>query len=158
MERGRPPKPQALKALQGTDRPDRKRAEIAIEKLGELPKPPSILSEYGKREWLVVGGYLFRMGLLAATDLDPLAKYCNEAAEYWEINALIKASDYTITYSDEIGNQTKVVLNPLLSARSMALTNSRAYLSLFGITPAMRAKLAPPPAQEDKDPFDETFG
>ena len=131
---------------------------MPVEVMESFPAAPNDLTEMGKREWVVLGSYLFRIGLLAVIDLDPLAKYCNEAARYWELNRLISEEGFKVVYENEEGGTLKEVLNPLLAAQTQALTNSRAYLSAFGVTPAMRAKLAPPPAQSTKDEFDQLFG
>ena len=81
---GRPPKPTALKVLEGTWRPDRANpAEVSPAAPADL-SPPQWLTGGAGDKWNELAPTLARNGLLTECDLDALALYCVTWARWRE--------------------------------------------------------------------------
>ena len=70
-----PRKPRALKAVAGTDRPDRDRPELELPPADGIPEPPDFLDIRGSQEFTRVANLLHGAGVLAAVDNAILAAY-----------------------------------------------------------------------------------
>jgi P27 family predicted phage terminase small subunit len=74
---GRPPKPTALKLIQGTARKDRVSAnEPKPEKPARVPPPPKGLGKIGQAEWRRTAKHLHGLNLLTVVDTEMLFQYC----------------------------------------------------------------------------------
>ena len=80
---GRPRKPEALKKLQGTARPDRRRSKSMNAK--KMPKRPTGLSEQAVRIWKSLGPKLHELGMLAETDASTFAIYCQAFGDWLQL-------------------------------------------------------------------------
>src|SRR5688500_15978698 len=82
MPRGRKPLPTALKVLQGTDRPDRRRGRTEPRPPDGLPEPPPWLDDVARAEWDRFAPILTQMGVLTIVDGMLLAIYCTSFARW----------------------------------------------------------------------------
>ena len=152
MNTGRPPKPTAIKALQGTDRRDRSLHGEVKPAHVTMPTPPEWLSEYGQDEWYIQTGELEALKLLSQMDLSMLAIYCQQVGIYRQAH-------------NEMVGETLVVETPNGAYQPNALlgiANKAADLALkiagqFGFTPSARTRLGNPQPMQ-KDQFDELYG
>jgi P27 family predicted phage terminase small subunit len=145
MPGGRPPKPTALKVLQGNPGKRKLRKDepkpTAIEKLD----PPEYLSRLAKEEWLRVAPEVKRLGLLTLVDVAGLAGYCQAYARWREA---IKA-----TNECTLG---EAIARGFVKAEKEALAQMVQLAQQFGFTPSSRSKVAGAgkPADEE-DPLRE---
>jgi P27 family predicted phage terminase small subunit len=135
LTRGRKPKPNALRLLEGNPgkRPINRRA----------PQPsggttcPAHLSALAKREWRRIYPHLELLGLVSPIDRAALAGYCQAYVRWVEAEA--KVQDLVVT----TGSTTNPypIVNPYLAAANKALQQMREFLVEFGMTPASRSRV-----------------
>jgi P27 family predicted phage terminase small subunit len=145
---GRPPKPTALKKLQGN--PGRRplpKNEPQPE-LGIPTRPEWLLTE-AKREWNRVVPELARLGLLAKVDRALIAAYCQCWARYVEAQQDI--AEHGSTFTTDRGYEGP---RPSVAIAKQALEKMTVLSAKFGFTPSDRSRLRAPEA-EKKDPFEE---
>lgn len=131
MPAGRPPKPTALKVLQGNPgkRPLNE-AEPRPERLVDL-RPPAGLDAYGRQCWNQHAPMLDRLGLLKESDRIPFAVFCETYSRWRRATRELHRTKVT----DE-------------GYRPLALTVEKCEQALrmqaieFGMTPAARARLS----------------
>jgi len=134
-QRGRKPKPTALKELEGNPggrplnqnepKPDRK-----------APRCPSWLEDEAKKEWKRVGKILERMGLLTEMDMAAFAGYCQAYARWKEAEEFITQHGAMIRTPNGYLQQVPQV--------SIAQTNLKIMLKFceqFGLTPSARSRI-----------------
>ena len=148
---GRPRKPDALKKLQGTARPDRRRGKSMNTK--RMPKRPAGLSEQAVRIWKSLGPKLHELGLLAEIDASTFAIYCQAFGDWLQLtrylNRLGPLKWYSIT---ESGYRQTI---PELQVRDRAFQVLQKLSTRFGLDPSSRAGLG---IVADKSPnFAEEF-
>lgn len=130
MPAGRPPKPAALRVLQGNPgkRPVRKEPDLP-----SGAKPPAWLSKQARRYWDELAPMLDKAGLLKGTDADALGTYCQLKVKMVK---LLRQGEFDTRLSSEW----------------------RQYMSRFGLTPADRAKVGPGDDVKAADPFEVFLG
>lgn len=139
---GRPPKPTAVKVLEGTYRNDRVQSnEVLPDLLASIPGPPEGLGDWGQREWHTVCRWLHTVGNLAATDLSLIAAYCNEVDNYWSYDAHVKKSGAVVAIKNKDGLVVKVQKSPYTSLRKESLGEALKIAGQFGFTPSARSRL-----------------
>lgn len=149
MPPGRPPKPTALKVLQGNPgrRPlnDREPAFRPAD-----PTPPKHLTGYAKEEWERVAPQLIQQGVLTDADRALFAAGCERYGVYMEA---IAQADSLLVESKANG----YITNPLHALAKSALADAMAVFREFGIGASSRSKVrtAPPPAEDE---FAKRFG
>lgn len=144
---GRPPKPTALKIVQGnpgkralnTSEPQPRR---------ETPTCPAWLSVEAKREWRKMTPELERLGLLTVIDGAALAGYCQAYARWKQAEALLDREGLVITTQSGYSQPHPAVA---IAQKSLALV--RAFCSEFGLTPAARSSLHVAPLDKPESPF-----
>jgi P27 family predicted phage terminase small subunit len=134
-KRGPPPKPTALKLLQGTHRPDRAPKNEPKPKI-EKPTCPAWLSKVAKAEWRRVSGDLVKLGLLSKLDRSALAAYCEAYAEWRAMEELLR--EVGRTQESESGY---VLVRPEVATRNQAAARMKAFLAEFGMSPAARTRV-----------------
>ena len=135
-QRGRKPKPTALKELEGNPgkralnknepRPDKK-----------APRCPAWLEEEAKKEWKRTGKILEHMGLLTEMDMTAFAGYCQAYARWKEAEEFITQHGTMIRTPNGYLQQVPQV--------SIAQTNLKIMLKFceqFGLTPSARSRIA----------------
>ncbi len=138
--RGPPPKPTALKKLQGTYRPDRAARNEVTPQLGEPPCPRSLTGE-ARAEWRRVAPELVRLQVLAIVDAGRLADYCRAHA------LAIKAAGKAAQQGEVIETERGPARNPWHVIAQEARAQARLLAQEFGLTPSSRSRVEAPPAE-----------
>ncbi len=146
-QRGRKPKPTALKKLEGN--PGRRKLNESEPKPGKkAPRCPAWLEEEAKREWKRTGKILEYMGLLTEMDMTAFAGYCQAYARWKEAEEFITQHGTMIRTPNGYLQQVPQV--------SIAQTNLKIMLKFceqFGLTPSARSRIAA--GEGSADPADE---
>lgn len=143
--RGPPPKPSALRALEGNPG---KRAVNHKE-----PKPPAVvppcpkeLPDAAKKEWRRISKVLAPLGLLTEMDLAALAAYCTLYARWLEAEDKVRELGMLVKSPNGYPMQS-----PYLNIAQGALKQMRGYLQEFGLSPAARSRVTvEEPEREDE--------
>ena len=145
---GRPPKPTALKVLEGNPgkRPLNKREPRPT--AGAPTRPEWLLPE-AKREWNRLVPELTRLGLLATVDRASLSAYCQCWAMY--VDAVKDIKENGTTFVTDKGYEGP---RPSVAIMNQMLQRMGSLSAKFGFTPSDRARIAVPP-QEGADEFSQ---
>lgn len=154
MPAGRPPKPTALKLIEGNKG---KRAINGAEPdpvyLNDLT-PPAWLPAAAKDVWNEIAPKLRRACVLTELDVDALCAGCVAIAQYRHSvrrvgDDLVKAKHV----ETELGGVVEVGehVNPWLIVQSMTYKQAMGIFAQFGLTPAARSRIA-------INPQDDLFG
>ena len=127
--RGPAPKANSLKILAGNPgKRDLKENHHPL--FDEVPKPPTWLGKYGKKEWKRVAPHLHNMKILSKVSISLLETYCSNYEQTVEAEKSIRAKGYTT-----IGSNGNLVKSPWvdikMQAQRMMITASKE----MGITP-----------------------
>lgn len=155
MPGGRPPKPTALKKIEGN--PGRRPLNDAEPQFLSLvaDEPPGWLDEIGREHWLYHAPLLAKAGVLTEADASLLAA----AAEQWSVYRRASAATKGKTNRTLVGFNRFGERVPRIEV-GIARNALMAYLALmreFGVGPASRSKVKVEKPQE-KDEFAELFG
>ena len=142
---GRPPKPTALKVLQGNPGKRALNKREPRPTTGAPTRPEWLLPE-AKREWNRLVPELTRLGLLATVDRASLAAYCQCWARYVEAQNDIK--QHGATFTTDKGYEGP---RPSVGIANQMLQRISALSAKFGFTPSDRARIVVPVAE----PVDE---
>jgi len=131
---GRRPKPTYLKLLQGNPgkrrlNPDEPKPPV------ELPPPPDHLNDVAKKEWQAMGEQLVRLGLLTSIDRAAFSAYCVTYARWVEAEEALKATGPVVRSPSGFP-----MLSPFYTVANQSLSQMRAYLTEFGMTPSSRSR------------------
>ena len=126
-------KPTAVKALEGTDRPDRAYPNEPKPE-GSFPAMPSHLSPQARVVWHRVEEAVSGCeGWITAPDAETLALYCETLADYWRARDDVrKEGMYTETAHGAKGKHPAVLI--LEKARN----DARIFATELGLTPSAR--------------------
>lgn len=143
MPGGRPPKPTALKLLDGNP------GKRPLNRHEPKPRPvaptcPAWLSAEAKREWRRIARELERLGLLTQVDRAALAGYCQNYARALEAERVL--SEEGLTFTTEKGY---VMQRPEVAIAQKAWQLVRAFGAEFGLTPSSRGRLSLPEPETD---------
>ena len=155
---GRPPKPVALKQLEGTYRPDRDPGSPTV--AAALPACPAHLPAEAKAEWERIGAELLAAGLVTEIDKAALTGYCTAwalavtAAKHLQKEGSIKYDSGREMVADPLtGKRISIqmrppawIRSPWLGEQRTALDQMAKFLREFGMSPSSRAKVAAVPA------------
>lgn len=149
--RGRKPLPDEVKVSRGTAQKCRMRPNAVKAAIVEdLPPAPEWLGEIGRKEWAVKTAELFRMGILATSDLTLLAALCNEWEVYQNAEAEMRKTGRYFTRRDEEGNVIAANPVPMVKIAKDALDKFSQLSSEFGFSPVARLRIqVAPPEKED---------
>lgn len=133
--RGPPPKPTALRILEGNPskrplNPNEPKPPVGI------PDCPGHLDQFAKAEWKRIAPILDRLGLLTIVDGAALAAYCQTYSRWAKAEREIKK--HGIVMETENGT----VRRPEVSIAREALHQMRAFAMEFGLTPASRSRVS----------------
>jgi P27 family predicted phage terminase small subunit len=146
--RGRPPVPTRLKVLRGNPG---KRALNASEP-APAPRrslaPPAWLEGEAAAEWRRLAPKFARLGLLTEIDGEALSQYCVVWARWREAETALRKHGMVIA-----GSKGGPVLSPYVAIASRALSQMRAYLDGFGMTPSARTRVKTDPGPQPNDPI-----
>jgi P27 family predicted phage terminase small subunit len=131
---GRRPKPTHLKLLQGNPGKRPLNADEPKPPV-ELPPPPDHLSELAKQEWKNMGEQLVKLGLLTTIDRAAFAAYCVVWARWIEAEQALKTTGPVVR-----STSGTPMLSPFYTVANQSLSQMRAYLTEFGMTPSSRSR------------------
>ena len=146
---GRPPKPTALKILDGN--PGHKplpKNEPKPDIPDEIPKPPEHLDKVAVKEWLRLSKELYDLGMLTNIDTTALAGYCSCYSAWLDAQANIQ--EHGVLMKSPTGFPMQ---SPYLAISNRAMVEMRKWLVEFGMTPSSRARVSAKPVQKD-DPVE----
>ena len=128
-------KPNSLKKLHGTMRPDRtvKRTASAS---GE-PVRPDILSDKAKEIWDDIAPKLIEMGLLGAVDQSTFTSYCQSYADYLELTQYLNKLGPLNWYTEAESGYRQVI--PEVAERNKMFTQMQKLAPRFGMDPSSRS-------------------
>lgn len=130
ISKGKVPKPQYLKAISGTERPDRIETEVLqFPAMQDVPIPPKWLDADAARFWYDTSRILVDSGALTESSLGMFAMLCS-------LHSVI-IKDFEKGFVPE----TKV------------LAQYRAYSNDFGLSPLSKGKVRPAEKPKEKNPF-----
>jgi P27 family predicted phage terminase small subunit len=141
MQRGRKPKPTALKVIQGR-RVDSKEPRFT----GKAEKP-DYLDCIGSRMWDVLLAELERTGMVTQVDAGALAGACANYARAVQAERTLKAKGLTMLVGESQYEQQR----PEVAIAHKAWQIFRAFCSEFGLTPSSRSRLVAPGQPLDDD-------
>lgn len=146
---GRPPKPTALKLLEGN--PGRRPLNTAEPKPRPMvPTCPQWLDLEAKREWKRISRELDRVGLLTLVDRAALAGYCQAWSRWREAEQVL--SSHGLTFETPNGY---IQQRPEVSIAQKSLQLVAKFCTEFGLTPSARTRLSAPGVDDgEEDPFD----
>lgn len=133
--KGRPPKPTAIKELEGNPgkRPLNKNEPRPKQK---APKCPSWLEPDAKKEWRRLSKELEAMGLLTQVDMAAFAGYCQAFARWKEAEEFISKHGSILKTSSGYIQQI-----PQVSIAQQNLKQIRNFCSELGLSPSARSRL-----------------
>lgn len=148
---GRKRKPDNLKVVEGTARPDRMNPDAPAANRGKA-EPPAWLSERAAEKFLQTVAILDGMGIASPDDVDMLAILASRLEEIEICTAIIEDSGRTYEKRDEAGNLQMIRSRPEVGQRNEAMRHAQSLLSEFGLSAAARAKVSAGKAPEE-NPF-----
>jgi len=147
MPAGRPPKPSALHALEGT----RNRRKNTEPKFSAAVTCPKHLDKAAKAEWKRISTELSAQGLLTSVDRAALAAYCACYSRWADAELNIQKFGVVIK-SPKSGYP---INSPYVSIANTALALMHKFATEFGFSPASRTKVNVTDAPTSGDPFAE---
>jgi P27 family predicted phage terminase small subunit len=143
---GRKRKPDHLKVVAGTDRPDRTNPDAPVP-LSELPTAPEWLSARAAEIFDQLVGIVGSMGVGSASDTAMLAMAASRLEEVEICTAIIEDGGRTFVSSAEYDQQGRVISqqikgHPAVAQRSEAMRHAQSLLVEFGLSPAARSKVS----------------
>ncbi len=147
-KRGRKPKPETLKILDGT-RADRRNANAPSGVQG-VPECPEHLSARSRQEWDRLVVLLERMGVLSQTDGAALAIYC-VIFDRW-LKARAEMASNGLVLETDLGG---VKPNPAVTIAAKCEDQMAKLLLEFGCTPSSRGRLDKLKGEAPKDELEE---
>lgn len=146
--RGRPPKPTALKVLNGNP------GKRPLNKLEPKPKPllpkcPTWLDPVAKKEWRRVVPELERIGMLTCVDGAALEGYCQSYGRWVAAEQFIQK--HGMVFKTPSGYLQQV---PQVSIAQKYLQLVKAFCSEFGLTPCARTRIEVKQPTADDDPME----
>lgn len=148
MARGRPPKPTALKLVQGNPgkRALNKNAP-SPDALIDVPEPPEWFGEIAALIWKQVAPWLVTAKILTGTDMHNLEAFCMAYQRWREAQEdITKNGIIVMGAKQEIKNPACTVVNE--SLRQMA-----SFGSSLGLDPSARARIKPNLPGKNTNPF-----
>lgn len=145
---GRPPKPTALKILNGN--PGRGPINSREPKPDATPpKCPTWLDAEAKRKWKQLVPHLQRLGLLTVVDGDVLTAYCQAWAEFRQATETLQKKGRYIS----VGPSQQP--HPAVAQQRSAWKAVKEFAALFGLDPSSRSRLMVHPPTDDTDDLED---
>ncbi|MBE6068072.1 MAG: phage terminase small subunit P27 family [Clostridium lundense] len=148
-QRGRKPKPTAVKELEGNPG---KRAlnEFEPKPQKKAPKCPSWLDTEAKKEWRRVAKQLEELGVLTEVDMAAFAGYCEAYARWKEAEEFISMHGTIVKTPSGYWQQV-----PQVSIAQTYLKIMIKFCEQFGLTPSSRSRIvADKSSNEYLDPME----
>lgn len=138
MARGRPPKPTALKVIQGNaGKRKLNKNEPAPDALNEVPPAPIWLGDRAAQMWDHVAPWLVESRILTDTDVHNLEIFC-VAYQRWR-----EAQDDITKNGIVVMGARQEIKNPACTVANESLRQINTFGAALGLDPAARARLRP---------------
>ena len=139
--RGPPPKPTALKLIQGNPG-KRPLNEKEPKPAAAIPEPPESVrsDEIAFAEWNLMAPVLSRLGILTEIDGSALAQYCRAFSLVECCTAMIERDGMFVEHTNKFG-AVNVVSHPALRELRNAEPLMGRALAKLGMTPADRSRI-----------------
>ena len=139
--RGRKPTPTALRVLRGNPR------KHPLNAREPMPGPlaleaPAWLDPSAAAEWRRLAPLLGRLGVLTETDADALAAYCEAFTTWRQATQKVRQGGMVVVRPDGVA-----VVSPWVKVAQEAMTQLRALLIEFGMTPSARSRIHAAPVE-----------
>jgi P27 family predicted phage terminase small subunit len=138
--RGPPPKPTALKLLNGNAGKQRLNDREPKPPIG-APRRPDWLSPEATKVWKRLVPQLRQMRVLTVVDADALAAYCHTFVRWRAAEEFLEQRGLVYPILDEKGRVRCMQQWPQVSIARHMLLVLRAYQQEFGLTPAARSRI-----------------
>lgn len=147
---GRPPKPTAVKILEGNPG---KRPLNQLEPIppDALPSMPEYFNEYAEECWMRTSTVLYHMKLLTVADRDMMEAYCIAYATWREANEDIKKNGSVMQILHPNGEVKYEQVRPQVTIANKALDQMMKLAVQFGMTPSARSRLMVLPKEDKKE-------
>lgn len=145
MPAGRPPKPAALKRLDGN--PGKRPIANEPEPTKGAPKPPPALRGEALAEWGRIVPELDALGLLAKVDRGYLVAYCEAWSSFDAAREVVAELGPLVE-----GRDGNLVKNPAAQIMKDSADMMLKFGSRFGLSPVDRARLSVSEPEEDSGP------
>lgn len=148
MARGRPPKPTALKLIQGNaGKRKLNTKEPSPDALAVVPDPPEWFGAIAVAAWQQVAPWLIEAKILTGTDLHNLEAFCM-AYQRWR-----EAQDDITKNGIIVMGAKQEIKNPACTVANETMRQMATFGSALGLDPAARARLKPGGAEKPNNPF-----
>ena len=153
---GRKRKPDHLKIVAGTQRPDRMNPQ-APKPIVALPEAPEWLSGRATEYFDQLGAVLYEMGISSKSDTPMLAMLASRLEEVEICTVLIEDGGRTFVSQAQFDGNGRVIKqqikgNPVVAQRSEAMRHAQSLMVEFGLSPAARSKVSAT-KQPNENPF-----
>ncbi len=138
--RGPPPKPTALKILNGNAGKKPLNVREPQPTVG-TPHCPEWLSEEARKVWKRLVPQLRAMKVLTLVDADALAAYCHTFVRWREAEEFISKHGMVCPIRDDQGRVKCMQQWPQVAIARNAVLTMRAFQQDFGLSPAARARI-----------------
>lgn len=147
-QRGRKPKPTALKALEGNPgKRDLNQNEPKPEK--KAPRCPTWLEPEAKKEWRRMVKQLEQLGILTEVDMAAFAGYCQAYARWKEAEEFITKHGTIVKTPSGYWQQV-----PQVSIAQSYLKIMNRFCEQFGLTPSSRSRIVADKPSDADDPME----
>ena len=148
MARGRPPKPTALKVIQGNPgkRALNKNAPTP-DALAEVPSPPPWLGAIAASIWRQVAPWLVQSKILTDTDLHNLEVFAMAYQRWREAQEDITKNGIVVMGAKQ------EIKNPACTVANEAARQISTFGAALGLDPAARARLKPGEESDEENEF-----
>ena len=135
-QRGRKPKPTAVKVLEGNPGKRELNMYEPIPKKGAMPKCPDWLEDEAKEEWKRLAKNLYELGLLTDLDVQAFASYCQAYARWREAEEFISQHGAIVKTKSGYWQQVPQVAIAHQNQKMMMQAAAE-----FGLTPSSRSRI-----------------
>jgi len=147
-QRGRKPKPTAIKLLEGN--PGKRELNLSEPKPEKkTPKCPSWLEPEAKKEWRRTAKQLEQLGVLTEIDMAAFAGYCQAYARWKEAEEFISRHGTIVKTPSGYWQQV-----PQVSIAQTYLKIMNKCCEQFGLTPSARSRIVTDKPNESEDPME----
>ena len=153
---GRPPKPLALRVLEGN--PGKRKMPRDIPqpiKMFSAPDPPDRLNEVARDHWIYLAKKLQICGILTEIDVFALEHCCTALSIAQNASKKITETGLVLTIKNEDGSLKTAIKSPFLAVYTEALMLFEKYGSKLGLSPVDRMRLKGIVKEGKGDEFDE---
>ena len=146
--RGRPPKPNEVKELEGNPgkRPLKSEPDVTC----KLPPCPKSLGPLAKHEWRRIGKLMLEANMISQLDMGLLAAYCDSYEQWMKATEYI--NDHNLVYQTPSGYAQQ---NPFVSIAQSYAKQMHKFAEQLGLTPASRNRIGTIKSETSEDEMEQ---